>query len=250
MASPLIMRLREQAKLSQQSADAILACRTRNRLVSTGHNLVRQGEEVSALFWIESGWAMRHRSLANGQRQILNLLLPGDTGDLQALIQTRADHSITTLTPVMLCELDSDRFLQLLDSNAEVASAFLWSVVQEEGILREHIVRIGRRSARVRLAHLLLELVRRQALGGGPGDGRIEIALTREVLADCLGLTPVHISRTLSGLRRSGLVQLESGGILRIADIGALAREAGYDTRYLHLSTSGHPLDQRDQGAA
>jgi len=145
----------------------------------------------------------------------------------------------------MVSEVDAPRFLELIEHNAEVSAALLWSVVQEEGILREHIVRIGRRSARIRLAHLLLELVRRQALGGGPSDGRLEANLTRDVLADCLGLTPVHISRTLSELRRSGLVALEERRRLRVTDIGELARQAEYDTRYLHLSHPAHELDQR-----
>jgi CRP-like cAMP-binding protein len=250
MASPLIFRLRHHGELSDDAEKALLACRARNRLVEAGQNLMRQGKQMSSLFWIESGWAMRYRTVVSGRRQILNLLLPGDICDLQGLITTRADHSISALTPVMLCEVDSHRFLDLLNTNGQVATGLLWSVVQEEGILREHIVRIGRRSARVRLAHLLLELVRRQALGGGPSDGRIEVALTREVMADCLGLTPVHVSRTLSELRRAGLVELEARGALRIVDTAELARQADYDTRYLHLSRPAHALDQQSQGMA
>jgi len=244
------MRLRHHGKLSDEAADALLGCRARNRLVEPGQSLMQQGQPVKSLFWIESGWAMRHRSLACGRRQILNLLLPGDTGDLQGLVDTRADHSVTAMTQLMVSEVDAPRFLELIEGNAEISSALLWSVVQEEGILREHIVRIGRRSARIRLAHLLLELVRRQALGGGPSDGRLETNLTRDVLADCLGLTPVHISRTLSELRRAGLVRIEERGRLRVIDIGELARHADYDTRYLHLQRPAHILDQRGRGAA
>lgn len=250
MTSPLIMRLRHHGNLSDEAADALMGCRMRNRLVKSGQSLLQQGEPVNTLFWIESGWAMRHSSLACGRRQILNLLLPGDIGDLQGLVDTRADHSVTAMTQLMVSEVDAPRFLELIERNAEVSAALLWSVVQEEGILREHIVRIGRRSARIRLAHLLLELVRRQALGGGPSDGRLEAKLTRDVLADSLGLTPVHISRTLSELRRSGLVALEERGRLRVTDIGELARQADYDTRYLHLTRSAHVLDQRSHGAA
>lgn len=250
MTSPLILRLRHHGQLSDRAAEALLACRIRNRLVEPGHCLMRQGEKMTSLFWIESGWAMRHRNLANGRRQILNLLLPGDICDLQGLVDTRADHSVTAMTAVMVCEVEPDRFLDLLNADPEIAASLLWSVVQEEGILREHIVRIGRRSARVRLAHLLLELVRRQALGGGPSDGLIEVPITREVMADCLGLTPVHISRTLSELRRMGLVELQARGRLRITDIDTLAREADYDTRYLHLARPDHVLDQAGAGQA
>lgn len=250
MTSPLVLRLRQQGKLSDQGADALMACRARNRLVGPGQSLMQQSEKMRSLFWIESGWAIRHRNLASGRRQILNLLLPGDVCDLQGLIDTPADHSVTAITSIMLCEIDPSQFLTLLETSPEVATAMLWSVVQEEGILREHIVRIGRRSARIRLAHLLLELVRRQALGGGPSDGIIEVPLTREVLADCLGLTPVHISRTLSELRRAGLVAVEQRGVLRVLNITALARHADYDTRYLHLSIPDHALDMAGAGQA
>ncbi|WP_429910749.1 Crp/Fnr family transcriptional regulator [Glycocaulis sp.] len=250
MTSPLILRLRQYGKLGDPAAQALLACRKHNRLVEPGHCLIQQAEKTDMLFWIESGWAMRHRNLANGRRQILNLLLPGDICDLQGLVDTRADHSVTAMTAAMVCEVEPDRFLDLLNADPEIAASLLWSVVQEEGILREHIVRIGRRSARVRLAHLLLELVRRQALGGGPSDGLIEVPVTREVMADCLGLTPVHVSRTLSELRRMSLVELQPRGRLRITDIDTLAREADYDTRYLHLARPGHVLDRAGAGQA
>lgn len=250
MTSPLVLRLRHFSGLPGEAADALLGCRKRNRLVEAGHPLVREGENIDTLFWIESGWAMRFRTLDSGRRQILNLLLPGDICDLQGLIDTRADHSVTALTRAMICEVDAARFSNLLSRQPDIANALLWSVVQEEGILREHIVRIGRRSARIRLSHLLLELVRRQALGGGPSDGRIEIALTREVMADCLGLSPVHISRTLSVLRADGLVTLEAGGAIRITDIAALAKQADYNTRYLHLPLPAHALDLAGRGAA
>ena len=80
---------------------------------------------------------MRFKNLANGRRQILNLLLPGDICDLQGLVDTRADHSVTTLTPAMICEVDKARFREVLATEPEIANALLWSVVQEEGILRE-----------------------------------------------------------------------------------------------------------------
>lgn len=199
-----------------------------------GHTIIAVGEELQNVFVIEDGWAMRHRMLSDGRRQILNFMVPGDCFDLQAVVRARADHSVTTITPVRLRAVNAAHFLSALRNDPALASAFWWTAVQEESILREQIVRVGRRTARERVAHLILELHRRLMQAGVAQVDSVVLPLTREVMADALGLSPVHVSRTLSALRARKLIATD-GRTIRLLDPEGLARLAQFNDAYLHL---------------
>lgn len=195
--------------------------------------IIHTGDVPTSLFVIEKGWAMRYRLLEDGRRQIVNFMLPGDLFDLQSLSDLEADHSVTAITKVEALSFSQTPFVNLLQSSATLASSFWWAAVQEESILREQIVRIGRRSARERIGHMLLELRRRYLAATGEIGEEFEFPLTRAHLADALGLTVVHVSRTMSALKRACLID-ESGTHIRITDLPKLQGLSQFDPQYLH----------------
>lgn len=200
-----------------------------------GIDVVRQGQPAHHVYVIAAGWLIRFRMLKDGRRQITNFMLPGDIFDLQALADLQADHSIRSLTPVTCFKIKNEEFLALLRRSGALASAFWWAAVQEESILREQIVRIGRRSALERIGHLLLELHRRLTAVTGEGTSRdLPLPVTRAEIADALGLTPVHVSRTMSAMRKSGIID-EGRGVVSILDRDRLANMAHFDDDYLHF---------------
>lgn len=200
-----------------------------------GDDLITAGDETRRVFILSEGWAIRYRLLEDGRRQIVNFMLPGDVFDLQSLADLKADHSVTAITHCKAAVIPSAIFVEMLKKSAWLASAFWWSAVQEESILREQIVRIGRRSARERIGHLLLELHRRFIGATGIEVDKLTVPLTRADIADSLGLTPVHVSRTMSAMRRSGLISEGRGGEITILDRDRLARLSLFDMDYLHL---------------
>jgi len=200
----------------------------------TGEDIVRIGDVVDHVFVIEQGWAIRYRRLEDGRRQILNFMLPGDCFDMMAVTRATADHSVAAATKVQLRRVNARDFLDAIRRNETLATAFWWSVVQEEAILREQIVRVGRRSARERVAHLLLELNRRVGAIEGEMSDVIDLPFPQALLGDALGLSVVHISRTLSWLRSEGLIGTTVDGI-EIRDRERLVRLADFNTAYLHL---------------
>lgn len=218
---------REFAPLRQATAEHVRKDR--------GATIVAAGQDVTHVFVVSKGWALRYRSLSDGRRQIVNVMLPGDCFDLQALIATKADHSVEALTNVELIRLKSENFLAAINANAKLAIAFWWAAVQEESILREQIVRLGRRSGRERLAHLLLELRRRLQHSGQDVGDTLTLPMSRDVLADLLGLSSVHVSRSVTALRDAGLIRT-SNGSMQILDIQGLADVAQFDPAYLHLA--------------
>jgi CRP-like cAMP-binding protein len=173
--------------------------------------------------------------LSDGRRQIVNFMLPGDCFDLQAALSARSDHAVVALTPVRLRRASVQAFLAAVRANAALASAFWWVALQEEAILREQIVRIGKRGARERVAHLLLELRRRQLAAGLDEAVASQAPVTREVLADALGLSRVHVSRAVAALVNSGLVSVRQR-MVTVEDYDGLVALCGFDAEYLRLS--------------
>jgi CRP-like cAMP-binding protein len=111
----------------------------------------------------------------------------------------------------------------------------LWFTTNlDAAIHREWMLSAGRRSAVGRVAHLFCELLIRLRIGGCADDDSYEFPLTQVQLADCLGLTSVHVNRTLQQLRKQGLIELK-GRRLRIVDLGELERVAEFDPTYLYL---------------
>ena len=239
---PLYARLRHYAQLNDADISSLHKLPLELVEKARGSNIIQVGAPLTHVFVIQEGWAIRHRSLGDGRRQIVNVMLPGDCFDLQALIDTDADHAVDAVTHVKLLRAPKEEFIMAVRANARLACAFWWTAVQEESILREQIVRLGRRSGRQRIAHLALEFWRRLALVGAPAvHDAFEMPLSRDMLADLLGLSPVHVSRSVSALRRSGFVKNIIGRV-QIVDFQGLARLADFDPAYLHVRAKPMPI--------
>lgn len=122
-----------------------------------------------------------------------------------------------------------EQVLDLALSRPRISAALWWSSLQEEAILRERVVALGRRDARGRVAYLLCELLRRhRAVSMVENGDEFALPLTQVGIADTLGLTPVHVNRMLQDLRRQGLITLEQHRLL-LRDVEALQRIAEFN---------------------
>lgn len=143
------------------------------------------------------------------------------------------DHSIGLLSAARFAEVRQDEMRDLLREHPKVAEALWWSTLVDEAVLREWLVNVGQRSAYERMAHLFIELFYRLEVVGLAVGMAFTLPVTQEQLADTLGLTPVHINRTLQRMREEGLIELENRR-LRILDMGRLCNIAAFDDKYLH----------------
>lgn len=206
------------------------------------HSLVREGQRLTDVHILQRGMAIRKRIVEDGRRQIVNFVLPGNVFDLQALIETEADHGVEAITPCETRLIDRHDFMQAAVSHADFISALWWAAIQEEALLREHLVLLGQRRAIERVAHLLIELRRRLLLSGECRDDDIvSLPITRSQIADTLGLSSVHVSRTISELKRMKLVRTNRA--VEILDPECLAAISGFDQAHLHLGAE--PLPQQ-----
>ena len=198
-------------------------------------DIVAEGMVPRSVFLLKEGMAMRYRELPDGERQIITFLIPGDLCDMHVFLLKAMDHSIGTITPVRIAPISRESIMGLFGTHPRISAALWWSSMQEEAMLRERIVSLGRRDARGRIAYLLCELLWRHATVGLTDGEVFRLPLTQVELGDTLGLTPVHVNRVLKEFRQRGLIALDHR-MLSLLDIEELQAMAGFNKEYLNLS--------------
>lgn len=196
-----------------------------HRTVPAGAEIIHPGQEEAELYTLFSGWAFRYKSLPDGRRQILNFLLPGDLVGLQASLLSAAQHGIEALTDVSLCVFPRKRIWDLFVQMPSLAYEVAWLGSREESMVDENLTSVGQRSASERIAALVVSLYRRAQTLDLVSDNSFQFPLSQQHLADALGLSLVHTSKTWSRLRRAGLFSLV-GGRLTLLNPRLTARTA------------------------
>jgi CRP-like cAMP-binding protein len=231
----LVAKLSGFAPLSDSDVDVLEALCSKEERVNAGVNLVGEGSTPRQGFVITRGLACRYRLMADGRRQILTLLIPGDFYDLHAFLLNVADHSVVTMAPTWLARIERDTVSEIVRHHPRIGAALWWSAMQEAAILRERIVALGRRNARARIAYLFCEVLWRHRAIGLSEDQSLQLPLTQADIADTLGLTVVHVNRVLQKLRREGLVTLAHRR-LTLHNVDRLQSLAELNHDYLHLT--------------
>lgn len=208
-------------------------CRT-VREVAPRRDLIREGDAPRHVHLVLDGWACRYKTLPDGRRQIVSILLPGDLFDPDIDLLATMDHSIGAITRLRVAELARSDLDALATSFPRVTRALSWQERVAAAIQREWTLNLGQRTAYERIAHLLMELFLRLKSAGLTTRNTCELPLTQNDIAETTGLTAVHVNRTIQELRRSGLIVLE-GRRLTIPNIGALQAAALFNPSYLHL---------------
>ena len=234
MDNALVRRLEAVDHLSDGDKEFLAQLSRRVSHVSARRTIVREGDRPDNVHLIISGWAARYKLLPDGRRQITAFLVPGDFCDLHATILKQMDHSIVALAPTTVAKIPARVMEELPYERPALTRALWWSTLVDEAILREWLVSAGRRNAYEALAHLLCELHARLRRVGMVQDHRFEMPVTQDELGDALGMTGVHVNRTLQRLRREGLVELV-GRRLNILDSEGLCKAADFDPSYLHI---------------
>ena len=207
--------------LSESDKVAMASLSAPTRRAEARSDLVRQGDVPDGALILLEGFACRYRYFADGRRQILAFLLPGDVCDLDAALIGRMDHAIATLTTCTIARVPSEVLANLLEEHPRVASALRKAKLGDEATSREWLVSLGCRHGPERLAHLFCELlVRLQAVELATSDG-CDLPITQAELGDAIGLSTVHVNRSLQALRAAGLIQLASRK-LRVVNLPGL----------------------------
>lgn len=194
-----------------------------------GEVLIEQDVTRGGLYTLLDGIMMRYRALPDGRRQIVNFTFPGDLIGLEATFGEAASHSVEALLASRLCVFDSPRYFELITAQPSLAYDITWLAAKEETALEEHLVALGRRSAKERVAYLAMWLIQRaRATCMADGPNRLQVTITQAQIADMLGLSLVHTNRSIKALERLGLVLWRQGSI-EVLDMAATAEFAHCD---------------------
>ncbi len=228
----LKLRLRDTIDAAEEAA-------LRGSIIDTvthaaGRTMVRAGEELNYSTLLLEGLIGRYKDLKNGQRQITHVHVPGDFADLHSFTLKRLDHSLLALTPCTIARASHARLHEISDRMPHLTRMMWFTTNVDAAIHREWEVSLGRRSAIQRAAHLFCELhVRLGVVGLAEEDG-YGLSISQAELAECLGLTPVHVNRVLRELRERALVEFRAGRV-SFQDLPGLKRLAEFDPGYLYL---------------
>ena len=203
-------------------------------------DIIGDGEHSAHCHVVLSGLACRYKIMPDGRRQIMAFLIPGDLCDAEIFILKVMDHGVAAISPTRTALVSGDDMKSLLRETSSLGEALWWGTMTDLGVLRERIIDHGRRTAYVRTAHLLYELLIRYRMVELAKDNRFAFPITQTDLADATGLTPVHANRTLKKLKADGLVDF-SGGVVSVLDTARLKKAAQFSGEYLHLDRAHDP---------
>lgn len=233
MENRFVQKLSAFGQLDAKDIDALQRATAAQRHVKARHDLIREGDRPGPVFVMLEGWACRYKILPSGTRQVLAYMMPGDSCDLHVALLAEMDHSIQTITAATFATIDRAEMDAMLDQHPKIARAFYVAQLIDEGTMRAWITSMGRRASIERVAHLMCELYIRARNIGLTTELSFALPLSQLLLADSLGMTPVHLNRVLKELRGSNAMTLKRGSIV-LSDLPQLVRIAGFDENYLH----------------
>jgi CRP-like cAMP-binding protein len=203
------------------------------------HATVRKNKDViiagyghASLYVNYDGWLFRYKILRNGRRQIVDFVLPGEMFGLQACLFNSSLYSVVAITDASLSVIPFEIVDEMFDHNARLSRTLFWTAVCEAAVLGEHLIDAGRRSAYERIGHLFLELFVRLKRSGRNNGLSFRIPLTQELIADSLGLTTVHVNRTLRSLREDKLITIKDRWVT-LLDFDTLCGLCDFQKSYL-----------------
>jgi CRP-like cAMP-binding protein len=211
--NPVLVRLQSFAQLSAYEIDVLQGLPALGRGHAVQTELCAERRVQSPRFLL-AGWACQQRLLGDGRRQIIRFLVPGDVIGSVVDPTTPSNCAVVALTPVTVA--DARHVLRALDGtqSAQGLTNGLWAMhnAAELGLYNQ-VVRLGRQTAYERLLHLILEIHSRLNEIGQVDGESFDFPLTQEVLGDALGLSLVHVNRTLQQVRRDRMIELRAGRV-------------------------------------
>jgi CRP-like cAMP-binding protein len=234
LTNPLILNFEQHDQLSEQERRVLEGAIAHTRSIGRGEDMVREGDRPKESLVLLEGFAARYKLLRQGKRQITSLHIVGDFVDLNAFYLKILDHAVLALTPCRIGVVPHGALREITENHPHLGRLLSLNIAIDGAVHRQWLAMAGRASAHMRFSHLLCELFQRlQSVDQAEGR-RFCLPLTQQTIGDMLGLSTVHVNRTLQGLRAEGLVSWV-GGVVEILDWERLQQVAEFDPTYLNL---------------
>ena len=231
----LLLNLRSHDVVTVEEEAALLELVTKTAVFETGDDIVSQGSKPRHSTLLLEGFSARYKIVEDGSRQITALHVPGDFVDLHAFTLKTMDHGIVAMSACKVAFADHSALRKITETQPHLTRLVWLDTIVDGAIHREWIVAMGRRSKKSHLAHLICELYLRLQVVGLVDGWSFRFPLSQGEIADVLGLSLVHLNKTLQLLRRDGVVRWESKTV-EILNWDGLVEVAEFDETYLSLT--------------
>ncbi|MGB3246454.1 MAG: Crp/Fnr family transcriptional regulator [Sulfitobacter sp.] len=197
------------------------------RSFQAGETILWRGEPVEYVASLVSGVATLTKTMVDGRTQMVGLLMPSDFIGRPGRIEI--DFDVTAIVDVTLCCFERRRFEHLVDETPHIALRLMELALDELDAARDWMVLLGRKTAREKIATFIEMLTRRANSEAGAVGQNIELPLTRDQIANYLGLTFETVSRQFSALKKDGIIDFSDRRHFMVTDLAALQDETGND---------------------
>ena len=229
-----LAKLRKRDDISAEEEQAIRALVADTQDVPADKVFIRQDKPLEVSTLLLEGIVCRYKDLKDGRRQIAQLHVAGDFVDLHSFTLKRLDHNLLSLTDCRIGLVPHERLRDLTERFPHLTRVYWLMSNIDAAMSREWELSLGRRDAAAKVAHLFCEMYVRLGVVGLCEGTTCPFPLIQTEIAECVGLTPVHVNRTLQEMRRQGLVELKSKRLV-IPDFQRLKEVAEFNPNYLYL---------------
>jgi CRP-like cAMP-binding protein len=229
-----LLKMRARSEVSGEEEAVMRSLVAEARTIAPKSVLIHSGEYLTKSTLLLDGLMCRYKDLKDGQRQVTELHVAGDFVDLHSFTLKRLDHNIMALTRCRIALVPHERLKRLTENYPHLTRIYWFTTNLDAAIHREWELSLGRRSAMARVAHLFCELQARLRLVGLANEAGFDFPITQIDLAECCGMTAVHVNRVLRDLREQGVAEFRRAKV-SITDLPRLRRIAEFDPAYLYL---------------
>ncbi|MEX0606266.1 MAG: Crp/Fnr family transcriptional regulator [Marinobacter sp.] len=237
-SSCIIKHFEYYSPLSDGDKELLDSLEKAPRAVRKNESVWQQGSPTEHFYTVSKGWVYAYRNMEDGTRQVLDLFVPGDIVGLREFAFRKRISGLNALTDAEICPFPKKRMVDVFSQSLLLSNIFFMIASRDQSILLERLVNLGRRSAKAKLAHFLVEISQRLAKTNVDISNHYKIPLSQGLLADALGLSAVHVNRTFHELKEEGLINPGHGGI-ELLDLEGLKKVAGFDPCYLDEDIDG-----------
>ncbi|MBB4265630.1 Crp/Fnr family transcriptional regulator [Roseospira visakhapatnamensis] len=173
--------------------------------------MFREGDDGTAVYVLIAGAVKVYKLMPDGRRQITGFFFRGDMFGF--CLETAYAYTAETISPVLACRLPMTLLRTLSQTAPEVQHRIMLRMIGKLATFHDHVLLLGRKTARERVASFLLSLSDRACRRGEPPSPLV-LPMGRADIADHIGLTVETVSRAMTRLKRDGLLDLPSPGLV------------------------------------
>jgi CRP-like cAMP-binding protein len=233
--APFATQLSTYAQIDANDREAILALPFETRAIVNNKRISYPGQADIELVILLEGFSLRQKLTSSGHRHISAVNIAGDALNTSAMFLNDIDYEVAAVSGATVALIPREAALALFNDRPAVRAAVLASLLIDASISRDWLLNVTRRPSGARVAHFLCEHAARMTGRGLVENKTIDLGVTQHQLADVLGLTAVHINRTLRGLESDGLIH-RHGRYYEIKDMIALQEAGDFKPSHLRLS--------------